>query len=228
MEFLLRFLVLCLMAVTSMACAGILRQGRPVFEGAVSFDTAVTRQVVEIRPSVQGNYKAKLTAWTYAGGIWIKTFGPWPVVIGRNGFAGAHEKREGDGKTPSGVYPIGLAFGKEDRLRTGLFYRRTMEDDIWVDDVTAVQYNRWAKLPTGVLSYEKMRRTDGLYDLGAVIEYNTDPVVPGYGSAIFIHIWRDHGHKPTAGCVALDAGRLRLLLEWLRSDMNPRIVLSGQ
>jgi hypothetical protein len=69
--FFLRFLVLCLMAVTSLACVGILRQGRPVFEGVFSFDTAITRQVVEIRPSTQSIYKADLTdldlRWGYLG-----------------------------------------------------------------------------------------------------------------------------------------------------------------
>jgi L,D-peptidoglycan transpeptidase YkuD (ErfK/YbiS/YcfS/YnhG family) len=70
-----------------------------------------------------------------------------------------------------------------------------------------------------------MLRPDGLYDIGAVIEYNTSPVVPGQGSAIFLHIWRDGGRKPTAGCVALEKSRLRRLLAWLRADMKPVVFL---
>ena len=74
-------------------------------------------------------------------------------------------------------------------------------------------------------SYETMLRSDGLYDLGAVIRYNMDPVVSGQGSAIFIHIWRNGGRKPTAGCVALDQGRLRKLLGWLDANKHPAVWL---
>jgi len=70
-----------------------------------------------------------------------------------------------------------------------------------------------------------MLRADGLYDAGAVIEYNTDPVVPGLGSAIFLHIWREDGAKPTAGCVALPEDRLRELLGWLDAEAAPVIFL---
>ena len=153
--------------------------------------------------------------------------GPWPAVVGRNGIASLHEKKEGDGKTPSGAYPIVMAFGKEAVLKTGLVYRQTMDDDIWIDDSTSDQYNCWVKLPTKAASYEKMRRKDGLYDLGAVIAYNIEPVVPGNGSAIFLHVWRDYGRKPTAGCVALDRGHLRRLLKWLRADKKPEVVILG-
>jgi L,D-peptidoglycan transpeptidase YkuD (ErfK/YbiS/YcfS/YnhG family) len=192
----------------------------------MSVDPVLTRQVLVVSSSGKKDlFQATVTAWTCAKGVWRKTFGPWPVVIGRNGFAPAGEKREGDGRTPSGVYALRLAFGREPVIKTGLVYRQATADDIWVDDVHSGLYNRWTILPTSAASYENMLRPDGLYDLGAVIEYNTDPVVAGYGSAIFMHIWRDHGRKPTAGCVALERWRLRHLLKWLRSDMNPVIVL---
>ena len=151
--------------------------------------------------------------------------GPWPAVVGRNGFAPVNEKREGDGRTPSGIYPLGTAFGKEVWVKTDLIYRQAGADDIWVDDVNSVQYNRWVKLPPRAASYETMSRSDGLYDLGIVIEYNTDPVVPGDGSAIFLHIWRGGGEKPTAGCVAMERVHLRQLLAWLRAERGPVIVL---
>ncbi len=185
----------------------------------------MTRQIIEIVPAAKNIFKATLIAWNYDRGLWRRACGPWPVVIGRNGLAGLHEKREGDGKTPSGVYPLETAFGQEKALRTGLTYRQVTGDDVWVDDMASVDYNRWVKKPTQAASYENMRRTDGVYELGAVIEYNTQPVVPGLGSAIFIHIWRDRGRKPTAGCVALDRRRLRHLLAWLRADMHPTIIL---
>jgi L,D-peptidoglycan transpeptidase YkuD (ErfK/YbiS/YcfS/YnhG family) len=47
-----------------------------------------------------------------------------------------------------------------------------------------------------------MWRADGLYDLVVVIGYNTDPPVPGVGSAIFLHVAAPD-FAPTAGCIAV-------------------------
>ncbi len=193
--------------------------------GALDYDSEPQRQVIEVLPARKGIFNAELTAWIAAEGDWRRVLGPWPVVIGRNGFAGFQEKREGDGKTPSGIFPIGVAFGKARQLTTSLVYRQAKEDDVWVDDSASSQYNTWVKLPAQAASYEKMLRPDGLYDMGAVIEYNTAPAVPKKGSAIFIHIWRDNGRRPTAGCVALHANRLRRLLAWLNKDKGPVIAL---
>ncbi|MEI8012377.1 MAG: L,D-transpeptidase family protein [Candidatus Omnitrophota bacterium] len=213
------FIVSCI-AFATCGCAGLQRPTPPIF-----VDPSVTRQVIEVTPSGKGVFTATLTAWLYDKGIWHLKLGPWPAVIGRNGFAALDAKKEGDGHTPSGVYALGLAFGKEIKLHTGLLYRQTLDDDIWVDDPASTDYNHWVKMPSTATSYETMRRQDGLYDLGAVIEYNTRPVIPGNGSAIFLHIWRDKGRKPTAGCVALHHRHLRHLLAWISQDLDPVIAL---
>lgn len=145
-------------------------------------------------------------------GNWTTVFPPMDAVIGRNGLAPPGEKREGDGKTPSGIFPLGPAFGYDDSVKTKMSYRQVKEDDIWVDDSEAADYNRWTKQSaTQSTSYEKMKRHDNLYKYGIVIAYNTDPVVRGNGSAIFVHVWKDKG-VPTAGCVAVsEENMLRLL-----------------
>ena len=58
-----------------------------------------------------------------------------------------------------------------------------------------------------------------------VVEYNTDPVAGGAGSAIFVHAWRDEG-RPTAGCVAMPADDMRRLVEWLDPSLRPHIVIT--
>lgn len=155
---------------------------------------------------------------------WRKIGDSWPAVVGRNGIVSPAIKKEGDGNTPSGLYPIGLAFGYAKTLDTKLKYRQVQEDDLWVDDPNSPDYNRWVKAPTRAKSFEFMKRKDILYKMGAVIEYNTNPVKAGKGSAIFLHIW-PASDKPTAGCVALAEKNLAELLAWMDEAQQPHILI---
>jgi L,D-peptidoglycan transpeptidase YkuD (ErfK/YbiS/YcfS/YnhG family) len=148
-----------------------------------------------------------------------------PCIVGKNGIAPPGEKREGDGRTPSGVYRIGLAFGYEPSVETGLDYRQATADDFWVDDPDSPQYNRWVHGKPDAKSFEKLRRDDDAYKYAAVIEYNTDPIAPGKGSAIFLHVWRSAGGS-TDGCVAVLDQNMPYLLRWLDRRLNPVIVIT--
>ena len=147
--------------------------------------------------------RTTLYAMEKRGDNWQMAFEPLNAVIGKNGFAPAGEKREGDGKTPSGIYPLKMTFGYDETIKTKMPYRQALADDIWVDDPNADDYNRWVKKQeTQAASYEIMKRDDNLYKYGIVIEYNTDPVIKGNGSAIFLHIWkgRRHTYSRLCGC----------------------------
>jgi L,D-peptidoglycan transpeptidase YkuD (ErfK/YbiS/YcfS/YnhG family) len=99
------------------------------------------------------------------------------------------------------------------------------DDDIWIDDPTSSHYNRWIRGKTDAKSFERMRSDDDQqYAAGAVVEYNTDPVIPGRGSAIFLHCWGDP-QTPTSGCIALARDDLLRLLAWLDRAQQPRIAL---
>jgi len=155
---------------------------------------------------------------------WQMAFEPFNAVIGRNGFAPAGEKREGDGRTPSGIYPLKMTFGYDESTGTKMPYHQTLADDIWVDDPNADDYNRWVKkTETHAASYEIMKRDDNLYKYGIVIEYNTSPVIKGYGSAIFLHIWKGEG-IPTAGCVAVSEEDIIKIMSWLDPAASPLII----
>jgi L,D-peptidoglycan transpeptidase YkuD (ErfK/YbiS/YcfS/YnhG family) len=157
---------------------------------------------------------------------WRQAMEPMNAVVGRNGFAKAGEKREGDGRTPSGLYRLGMAFGYAPSAATKMPYRQALADDLWVDDASAPDYNRWVKQnETRALSYEKMKRDDDLYQYGIVIEYNTDPVVKGYGSAIFLHIWAG-AKSSTAGCVAVSEEDILKILAWLDPAAYPVILIN--
>ncbi|WP_294395632.1 L,D-transpeptidase family protein [uncultured Sphingomonas sp.] len=141
-----------------------------------------------------------------------------PCSIGRGGTLPAADKCEGDGATPLGRWPIRGVLLRPDRtpLPQGLAlpWRWIRPDDGWSDDVADPAYNRPVRHPHP-RSAERVWREDGLYDAVVVLGHNDAPAVPGRGSAIFLHCWRDGA--TTEGCVAVEKGALLLLLPLLRS-----------
>jgi L,D-peptidoglycan transpeptidase YkuD (ErfK/YbiS/YcfS/YnhG family) len=180
------------------------------------------RQAIVV--TATGPTKVQVAAWERRGDDWAVALPPRPGVIGRNGFADPGTKREGDGKTPSGVYRLRRAFGYSETEPTGLEYRPARPDDYWIDDPKSPDYNRWVSGPKPTVSHEVLRRADDFYKLAAVVEYNTEPVEAGKGSAIFLHVWGGPD-STTAGCVALAEADVAALLKWLDRAKNPVIVL---
>ncbi len=150
---------------------------------------------------------------------------PLPAMVGRSGFAPPGEKREGDGRTPSGLFHLESAFGYPSAVTTKMPYRQATDDDIWVDDIHAPEYNQWVRRgETRASSFEEMKRQDHRYRYGLVIDYNRHPVVPALGSAIFMHIWLKEGVS-TSGCVALAESDLLEILHWLDPGKKPLILM---
>jgi L,D-peptidoglycan transpeptidase YkuD (ErfK/YbiS/YcfS/YnhG family) len=138
-------------------------------------------------------------------------------VLGKGGVRPAAEKREGDGATPLGTWKMRRLLYRPDKgpiPRTGLPSQATAPDDGWCDAPGDPAYNRPVKLPYAA-SHELMWRVDDVYDLVVVLAHNDDPVVPGMGSAIFMHLMQPD-RRPTAGCVALT-----------RADMEAVLALAG-
>ena len=125
-------------------------------------------------------------------------------ALGRGGVAPAKDKREGDGKTPLGEWPLRRVLYRADRLTlpaTTLPAAPIEPQDAWCDVPSDPKYNLLVRLPYPSLE-ERLWREDPLYDLIVVVGFNDSPVVPGRGSAIFLHVARP-GFTATAGCVAL-------------------------
>lgn len=132
------------------------------------------------------------------GGRWTN------CALGPAGVTPAAEKREGDGASPLGVWPIRRVLYRSDRGNaplTSLETRAIAQDDGWCDAPGDPAYNQPVKLPYPA-SAEALWREDELYDLVVVLGHNDDPPAPGLGSAIFLHIARP-AYAPTEGCVAL-------------------------
>ncbi|MBF0502025.1 MAG: D-alanyl-D-alanine dipeptidase [Candidatus Riflebacteria bacterium] len=184
---------------------------------------AGSRQIVFVHQQRSGGLE--LIAYEKEPTVWKEMFRTSDVIIGRNGFAAPGQKKEGDGKTPTGIYPIDMAFGYLASIDTRLPYRQSGGDDVWVDDPNSGNYNRWCQRSlASATSFEFMHRKDDLYKFGMVIEYNTDPIIPGAGSAIFFHVWSGPGGT-TSGCVATPEEFIINILKWLDPVSKPQIVL---
>lgn len=136
-----------------------------------------------------------------------------PCAIGRSGMVAAADKREGDGASPIGIWPIRQVLYRPDKgpaPTTALPVRPIAEDDGWCDAPDDPAYNRPVKRPYAA-SHEALWREDDVYDLVVVLGHNDDPPVPGLGSAIFLHLARP-GYEPTEGCIALSRADLEAVL----------------
>lgn len=177
------------------------------------------------------------------GGAWRPVGTAIPVVIGRAGSAwgiGLHDppaegpvKREGDGRSPAGVFAIGEAFGYAPGVATALPYAAMRASDYCIDVSGSPLYNRIVDADevgrdAVAGSTEPMRRDlhangDQRYRLGFVLEHNRE-AIPGAGSCIFAHLWKSP-ESPTAGCTAMDPTAMQALLAWLDPKRQPVFVL---
>jgi L,D-peptidoglycan transpeptidase YkuD (ErfK/YbiS/YcfS/YnhG family) len=181
--------------------------------------TPAPRQVVVVTAANYTTHLATLTGYTVTGNKWVKTYPTVAAVVGYHGVT--WNKREGDGKTPLGTYPLLFAFGYHPNTFTKMPYRQSTSEDFWVEDPTSPQYNKWVHGKPNAKSYEVMRRRDNLYEYGVVIGYNTKRI-PYKGSAIFLHEWR-YSTGATDGCVAISRTNIINLLKWLNPKENPEV-----
>ncbi|HVD96460.1 MAG TPA: L,D-transpeptidase family protein [Candidatus Limnocylindria bacterium] len=174
------------------------------------------------------------------GGEWVSVAGPFPVLFGKNGLAwgtglaGQNEpglrKQERDGRAPAGVFEIGQVFGYDSHLpaRADYPYHQVTDADVWSDDPRSPNYNRHIvidpKNPPDNYTHEKMRSGDFAYQWLVEIRHNSDPPVPGAGSAIFFHTRRGVD-RPTTGCTTMARENLVKVITWLRAKGHPCYVL---
>jgi len=160
-----------------------------------------------------------------------------PVLFGKDGvawgsgLAGQAEpglrKKERDGRAPAGIFRIGKIYTYDAQLPPGSDYpfHQVTRADAWVDDTNSPDYNRFVTIddpshPPPWFEKQKMRHNDFAYRWLVEIRHNSDPPVPGAGSAIFFHIRRGL-NRPTSGCTTMAEGDLVRLIAWLRADSHP-------
>jgi D-alanyl-D-alanine dipeptidase len=204
---------------------------------------AKSRQLVLVVSSDWNTVPAQLRCFERSDPAkpWQPVFAPSDAVVGRNGMAwgvglhgtspsgAVHVKREGDGRAPAGIFALVAAFGYApvvDARITAFPYLQLTATIEGVDDAGSRYYNRVvdaAKLTDKDWnSSEKMLRDDGLYRWGVTVGHNPKPM-PGFGSCIFLHIWRGE-NQGTSGCTAMPAEYIETLVRWLDQSRHPVLV----
>lgn len=185
-----------------------------------------SNQILVVYNEEASSYSAVLVALERKEAIWVVKQETIQAGIGKNGFALPLEKREGDGKSPTGIFRIGKLFSYEKQQNTLLENQQTTTEDKWIDDPNSDQYNTHVKGITDAKSYENLLLNNDAYKYCTVIEYNTNPIIKGQGSAIFFHLAVE---KPsfTAGCVAIDEDNMKSIIDWLDPKENPTIIMGN-
>ena len=201
------------------------------------------QQLIAVRPDAVDGFSAEV--WLLERGpvvsLWKIVAGPLPAVVGKNGTGwglgepalpnpgGYPDKQEGDGRSPAGIFRLPGAFGTAAQAPAGvkLPWLECTPTLRGVDDAKSKYYNQIvdeATVPDKDWdSAEVMRRDDGAYEMGLLIDHNADHLA-GAGSCIFLHLWKGPG-QGTAGCTALAREDVLEILQWLDPAREPRLVL---
>jgi len=217
--------------------------GGQAFAASQPLAWQAARQMVLVTVDGWNVDHGELRTYALKGSQWTEVGDAVPVVIGKNGAAwgvglsqAQHDgpiKREGDNRSPAGVFGIGEVFGYAATADTAMPYRALTATDYCVDVSTSPQYNRIVDekvVGKAVVkgSTEPMRRDlhangDQAYREGFVIEHNPQ-AKPLVGSCIFAHLWKS-SHTGTAGCTAMTPTVMNRLLAWLKPEQDPVFVL---
>jgi L,D-peptidoglycan transpeptidase YkuD (ErfK/YbiS/YcfS/YnhG family) len=155
--------------------------------------------------------------------------GPYPTLLGRNGLSTHH--LEGDNTTPIGLFGIqSTMYGVLPNPGVAYPYHQLVCGDWWDEQSSSALYNHFVHVACGATpnfggGSEALWRTVPSYDYLAVIAYNRHPIIPGRGSAIFLHV---SDGQPTAGCVSIPASDLLRVLRALRPGLHPLIDITTE
>lgn len=180
-----------------------------------------------------------------AGGAWRQDGEAVPCALGRNGLAVGRglpldldgpAKREGDGRTPAGLFPLPEAFGNIDAAEAKakgvrLPYLVVTDRTACVTDPDSPLFGRIVgpgeRAAGKAERQDRMWRTDRANVWGVVIGHNrTDPTAKA-GTCLFLNV-RPAGGPPTGGSIGLPEPVAAALAAWLDPAAEPLLLVVPQ
>jgi len=199
---------------------------RIVKKNAVLLDSI--HQLLVVYNETPEQNSAVLVAMERKNKVWRLISAPIPVGIGRQGFAAPLAKREGDHHSPTGFFRLGKLFCYDKTINTKMPFIQTSSEDKWIDDPNSDDYNQHVRGETKANSYENLKLQSNAYKYCMDIEYNMHPVVKGVGSAIFLHLSDGEKPNPSAGCVVVTQRDMEGLLNWMKPESKPSILMGNE
>jgi D-alanyl-D-alanine dipeptidase len=212
--------------------------------GQATNPTAQAGQIVVVRTPEWDSPTGTLLCYERIrlGDAWRQVGEPCEINVGRSGLAwgqGLHggtlgegpEKREGDGRSPAGVFRLSAVYGYASRDSVHFLRMPYIEATATcqcVDDVRSAYYNlvldSLSVAQADWTSRERMRPRAGDWNKwGVIVDHNMNPREPGRGSCIFLHVSEGRG-VPTSGCTSIEEERIAALVGWLDADRHPALV----
>ena len=190
---------------------------------------ATSRQLITVQAATARSTYATTRTWARGDdGCWLPVGGPYTARVGKNGVRA--NRREGDGSTPAGLFPIGRTmYGNSPNPGVAFRYVRLRCGDWWVEDSKSPAYNTFQRVgcrrtPPFKVTTPDLSTSPRAYAHFAVVEYNMHPVVRGRGSGIFLHVQIG---RATSGCISLRRPALIHVLRWLDPDALPQIAIGA-
>ncbi len=210
---------------------------------AMSSPIASAGQMIVVTTHDWDSPTARLQRYERRDSDWQKIGGGHDVSIGRSGAGwglGLHpmpqsgpQKREGDGRSPAGVFALSSTFGYAAQQITAMGYQPMHATDYCIDVPTSPLYNRIVDTThesassvagsTEPMRLDLVNDGDPRYAMGIVVDHNPQ-AVSGMGSCIFMHLWRQID-EATAGCTAMPEPDMQALFDWLDPTRHPVLVL---
>nr|MBP7175450.1 D-alanyl-D-alanine carboxypeptidase family protein [Thermoclostridium sp.] len=137
-----------------------------------------SKQVLLVIADGTDTIKAEARAYEKVNESWQPSFEPMPAVLGSKGLS--YSKKEGDKKSPIGVYALKRSFGRVENPGTKLTYTQFYQNDFWVDDIQSELYNTFQEGPANGRwsSAEDLFAIGNRYKYFVVVEYNTVNPLP--------------------------------------------------
>ena len=213
-------------------------------EKKISYQLSDSLQVVVVTTKNWSDVQGSLQLFERENtkSAWKKNGQSFPIVVGRNGLAWSEDmakmiqkdlpetmsgfKKEGDGKSPAGIFMLTSAFASTEQ-KVKLPFTKLESSTECVDDTKSNHYNKIVdKFKVGNYDWqssEKMLEVGAQYDLGVFVAHNYDPNVRGNGSCIFLHIWKD-SNSGTSGCTAMERSNIERIFSWIDNEKKPLLI----
>ena len=184
----------------------------PTMSKAAALDAAEKAEQI-VLVEYTGGSKATLSFHEKINGIWVERLST-SAYVGRNGIG---KTREGDKKTPTGTYNLTTPFGIKDDPGAKMAYTKVTQYHYWCGASSSKYYNQLVDSRVAGREYtssdEHLIDYKGAYNYCMFIDYNVEGVAHK-GSCIFLHCKGKNAY--TAGCVAIDEGSMRQIIQWAR------------